>query len=72
MNAVNNLFAVLLEKVNVPTVAELARKLNVTEGYLSKIRSGKLQPSGNFILLVYDHTDMSIETIRALLKVNNG
>jgi hypothetical protein len=43
--------------------AALAKLLKVSPGTISKIRSGK-RLSAEFILAVYDNTDLSIEEIR--------
>ena len=46
----------------------LAQQLGVTQSAISKIRYRNNAPSAEFVLLVYDKTDMSIEEIRALIK----
>lgn len=46
----------------------LAQQLGVTQAAISKIRYGVNKVTGDFILTVYDKTDMSIEEIRALIK----
>lgn len=48
--------------------SELAKVLGVTEGAISKIRHGINKVNAEFILRVYDKTDMSIEEIRALIS----
>jgi len=50
----------------------LARHLEVTESTLSKIRYGMNKVSGDFVLNVYDKTDLSLEEIRNLVKKQNG
>ncbi len=52
--------------------AELAKALGVTEGAISKIRHGINKVNAEFILRVYDKTDMSIEEIRALIGDQDG
>ena len=46
----------------------LAQQLGVTQAAISKIRYGVNKVTGDFILTVYDKTDMTIEEIRALIK----
>ena len=51
---------------------ELADALDVTEGLISKIRARVRPPTAEFILKIYDKTDLSIEEIRELIKEDNG
>lgn len=51
--------------------AELAKALGFTEGMISKIRHGVYKVNAEFILRVYDKTDMSIEEIRKLIEEAN-
>lgn len=51
---------------------ELADALDVTEGLISKIRARVRPPTPEFILKIYDKTDLSIEEIRELIKEDNG
>lgn len=52
--------------------AELAKALGVTEGAISKIRHGVYKVNADFILRVYDKTDMSIEEIRTMIGDQDG
>lgn len=51
---------------------ELADALDVTEGLISKIRARVRPPTAEFILKIYDKTDLSIEEIRKLIEEDNG
>lgn len=51
---------------------ELADALDVTEGLISKIRARVRPPTAEFILKIYDKTDLSIEEIRELIKDDDG
>jgi transcriptional regulator with XRE-family HTH domain len=48
--------------------AQLARKLDIDAGSLSKVASGEYQVSASLILKVYDATNLTIEEIRELLN----
>jgi transcriptional regulator with XRE-family HTH domain len=50
----------------------LANALGMTQGAISKIRAGVNKPSADFILRVYDKTDLTIEEIRNLIGKDNG
>ena len=58
----------LIEAYKLKNNRALAQHLGVTQASLSKIRYGVNKVTGDFILNVYDKTDMSIEEIRALIK----
>ena len=62
----------LIETYKLKNTRKLAQHLGVTQGYLSKLRHGVKKVSGDFILAIYDKTDMSIEEIRALLDDNGS
>lgn len=47
---------------------ELAQLFGIRQGTLSRIRNGRRRTTADFVLLVYDHTNMSIDEIRELLK----
>lgn len=63
----NKLLDRLIEQLGVKNNRALAQYLGVTQSAISKIRYGINKPSAEFILLVYDKTDLSIEEIRALI-----
>jgi transcriptional regulator with XRE-family HTH domain len=58
----------LIEAFKLKNNRALAQHLGVTQSAISKIRYRSTRPSAEFILLVYDKTDMTIEEIRALIK----
>jgi len=58
----------LIEAFKLKNNRALAQHLGVTQSAISKIRYGMNKPSAEFILLIYDRTDMTIEEIRALIK----
>jgi transcriptional regulator with XRE-family HTH domain len=58
----------IIKEFNLKNSRELANALDVTEGLISKIRAGVRPPTAEFILKIYDKTDLSIEEIRELLK----
>jgi transcriptional regulator with XRE-family HTH domain len=58
----------LIEAFKLKNNRALAQHLGVTQSAISKIRYGMNKPSAEFILLIYDKTDMTIEEIRALIK----
>jgi transcriptional regulator with XRE-family HTH domain len=58
----------LLIKTKARSHAQLARKLDIDAGSLSKVASGEYQVSASLILKVYDATDLTIEEIRELLN----
>jgi len=62
------LFTYLKKAYDLKNSAELAKFLSVSPALLSKIRHGVKPYSGDFILVVYDATGMSIEEIRKLMK----
>lgn len=57
----------LIEHLGVKNNRALAQYLGVTQSALSKIRYGANKPSAEFILIVYDKTDLGIEEIRGLI-----
>jgi transcriptional regulator with XRE-family HTH domain len=61
----NALLDHLIDHLNLKNNRALAQHLGVTQSALSKIRYGTNKPSADFILLIYDKTDLSIEEIRA-------
>jgi transcriptional regulator with XRE-family HTH domain len=58
----------LIEAFKLKNNRALAQHLGVTQSAISKIRYGMNKPSAEFILLIYDKTDMTIEEIRTLIK----
>ena len=58
----------LIEAFKLKNNRALAQHLGVTQSAISKIRYRNNPPSAEFILLIYDRTDMTIEEIRALIK----
>lgn len=58
----------LIERLNLKNSRALAQHLGVREPALSKIRARVNNVSAEFILLIYDKTDMTIEEIRSLIK----
>ncbi len=63
----NALLDHMIEHLGLKNNRALAQYLGITQSALSKIRYGTNKPSAEFILLVYDKTDMSIEEIRELI-----
>jgi transcriptional regulator with XRE-family HTH domain len=63
------LFTYLKKKFELGNSAALAEFLGVSPALLSKIRHGVKPYTAEFILTVYDKTDLSIEDIRKLIKV---
>lgn len=68
----NVLLDYLIEHIGFKNTRALSQHLGVTQGALSKIRYGVNKPSSDFILLVYDKTNLSIEKIRELIGEDNG
>jgi hypothetical protein len=64
----NALLDYLIEAFKLKNNRALAQHLGVTQSAISKIRYRTNSPSAEFILLVYDKTDLSIEEIRELIK----
>ena len=62
----------LIKRYELKNSRALADLLKTTQGGISKIRYGTNKVSPEFILRVYDNTDMSIEQIRELLKEDDG
>jgi len=62
----------MIKEFNLKNSKALADALGVTEGMISKIRYGVRQPTPEFILKIYDNTDLSIEEIRNLIEEANG
>jgi len=58
----------LLEAYKIKNNRALAQHLGVTEAAISKIRARSNGVSADFILTVYDKTDMTIEEIRELIE----
>lgn len=58
----------LIDTYKLKNSRALAQQLGVTQAAISKIRYGVNKVTGDFILTVYDKTDMTIEEIRALIK----
>ena len=61
----NALLDHLIDHLNLKNNRALAQHFGITQSALSKIRYGTNKPSADFILLIYDKTDLSIEEIRA-------
>lgn len=68
----NALFDFLLKSYKVKNDRALAELLGVTQGALSKVRSGVNKPSADLILRVYDNTTLTIGQIRQLIKEDHG
>jgi transcriptional regulator with XRE-family HTH domain len=62
----------LIKRYELKNSRALADMLGMTQGGISKLRYGTNKPSPEFILRVYDTTDLSIEQIRELLKEDDG
>jgi plasmid maintenance system antidote protein VapI len=62
----------LIKRYELKNNRALAQLLGTTEGGISKIRYGTNKVSAEFILRVYDKTDMSIEQIRELIEEDDG
>ena len=62
----------LIKRYELKNNRALANLLKTTQGGISKIRYGTNKVSPEFILRVYDNTDLSIEQIRELLKEDDG
>lgn len=62
----------MIDAFNLKNSRALADALGVTEGMISKIRYRVRQPTAEFILKIYDNTDLSIEEIRKLLEEPDG
>jgi plasmid maintenance system antidote protein VapI len=62
----------LIKRYELKNNRALAQLLGTTEGGISKIRYGTNRVSAEFVLRVYDHTDLSIEEIRELIKDEDG
>jgi len=62
------LFKFLKKEYSLKNSAELAKFLGVSPAALSKIRHGVKPYTAEFILAVYDATELSIEEIRRLIK----
>jgi transcriptional regulator with XRE-family HTH domain len=46
----------------------IAKLLNTSPPVISRVRNNKINPNARLILSVYDHTNLTIEEIRALIK----
>lgn len=68
----NALLDHLIQRYELKNSRALAKFLGVTQGLISKIRYLSRAPSADFILLVYDKTDLTIEQIRELIGEDNG
>jgi hypothetical protein len=62
----------LIEHLGLKNSRALSKHLGVTQGMISKIRYGVNKPSSDFILLVYDKTNLNIEKIRELIGKDHG
>ena len=58
----------LIETYKLKNNRALANALGVTQAAISKIRYKINRVTADFVLTVYDKTDMSIEEIRELIK----
>jgi hypothetical protein len=58
----------MMDYYNVNTDTELANKMELSMGSISRIRGGTQFVSAQLILKVYDQTFLSIEDIRELVK----
>ena len=50
---------------------EISWHLDVSPSMISQLRKGR-RPTGDFILKVYDHTDLSLPKIRLLMGLPRG
>ncbi len=57
----------LIEKQWGKNDGDVAKLIGLSSGTVSKVRNGKT-PTPEFILAVYDATDLTIEQIREMLK----
>jgi transcriptional regulator with XRE-family HTH domain len=57
----------LIDKHQLKNDAALAKMLDTTPGYISKIRNGLMKPGATMIIEVHEVTKMSIKDIKALL-----
>ena len=62
----------LIKRYELKNSRALADLLGMTQGGISKLRYKTNQVSPDFILRVYDKTDLSIEQIRELIKEDDG
>lgn len=62
----------LIKRYELKNSRALAQLLGMTQGGISKLRYKTNNVSAEFILRVYDKTDLSIEQIRELLKEDDG
>lgn len=62
----------LIKRYELKNSRALADLLGMTQGGISKLRYKTNNISADFILRVYDKTDLSIEQIRELLKEDDG
>lgn len=62
----------LIKRYELKNSRALAQLLGMTQGGISKLRYGTNKVSAEFILRVYDKTDLSIEQIRELIKEDDG
>jgi plasmid maintenance system antidote protein VapI len=62
----------LIKRYELKNSRALADLLGMTQGGISKLRYKTNQVSSDFILRVYDKTDLSIEQIRELIKEDDG
>lgn len=68
----NALFDFLLKSYEIKNDRALAELLGITQGALSKVRSGVNKPSADLILRVYDNTTLTIGQIRQLIRKDHG
>jgi plasmid maintenance system antidote protein VapI len=64
----HTLLDAIIKEFNLKNDADLARFMKVAPSMVSKLRHRTLSVTGDTILIVYDRTGWSIETIRKLLK----
>ena len=58
----------ILKKASVKNDKDIAKLLNTSSPVISRIRNNTRNPSAQLVLSIYDHTDLSIEEIRKLIK----
>ena len=62
----------LIKRYELKNNRALAQLLGMTQGGISKLRYKTNKVSAEFILRVYDKTDLTIEEIRELIKEDDG
>jgi len=58
----------ILKKAAIKNDKHIAKLLNTSPAVISKIRNNIRNPSPQLVLSIYDHTDLSIEEIRKLIR----